>query len=474
MTLRHKVGCSVAGLLALLVGSEGFLVVASQRLHALNVELFDDAPSVDAAEGVEVGLQRIAVQDQAYDPADATIARRRRLAEAQSQLDEISFRARTGKERLEVASLRNDLVAIDPAAVDPKLIKSAMAKAADLSRLNRQEMTDAISSSEQLRKQAAAAAIILLVGGIVVGTIVARTLLRSITIPLARAFSVVRRIEAGDVSARMRLHGSDEFGRLGRAFDQMLDEAERREDDKAAFLAGVAHDLRTPLGTISFGLANLRRSLHDDETRTRADVIDRQVARLDRLLTELLDVSRLAAAPDLARRIDVPVHALVSEAYTLFKAGAPSHHFTLDVEPCWVSADADRLMRVLINLLSNAVKYSPAGGTIDLRVRALPGEAEISVRDRGNGIPETQREKIFERFTRLEVNAGADGNDGVSAVPGAGLGLYLSRRIAVEHGGQLDVEEAEGGGSRFFVRIPRVKPPQEPAPMTPERSGSLH
>jgi signal transduction histidine kinase len=130
-------------------------------------------------------------------------------------------------------------------------------------------------------------------------------------------------------------------------------------------------------------------------------------------------------------------------------AQAVAPEFTLDVrapEPVHTVVDPLRIEQVLVNLIDNARKYSPAGTHIDISVLPDPETVSVSVRDRGQGIPEEERERIFERFHRLA----RDQN-------GLGLGLHISREIARGHGGDLVVEAPADGGSRFIVRLPRQK-----------------
>lgn len=462
MLLRRKIYFSLGILLVLLGACGGYLLHASRRLHALNLQLLDDAPSVDAAEEVQLELQRIARLeglDAAPAAPDATTATRRRMNEIARALDEVEARSHTDEERFLVLTLRADVETFDPAEPDRASLETATADADRLAEFNRRELAAATGESAAFAHEAELAAFVSIALGLLAGTLVLLTTWRTLSAPLSRMSEAVRRIDAGDMRARVALPGTDELAQFGRALDAMLDAANRREEEKAAFVAGIAHDIRTPLATISMGVENLRRSLSDPKALARTEVIERQVARLDRLLGELLEVARLAAGSEPLRAEAVALDALASDAIALFRDSSPRHEFVLRAAPCFVRADPDLLMRVLVNLLSNAVKYSPEGGAVEVEVRTDGAWNELSVRDHGIGIRPEDRGRIFGRFSRLDRS---------SNVPGTGLGLYLARQIVVQHGGELDFESAPDNGTRFWVRLPRTESP------TTQPGGALH
>ena len=452
MLLRRKIQISLAALLALLGTSSGYLVHASRNIHAFNLLLLDDAPSVDAAEALELDLQRLrTLSGFGSAPATPDPSRENRpLRNAFASLNEIESRARSSDEHRVLAELRLQMALLDPGAIDRATLDGAIADAERLTAVNRSEMAATTAASARLSREAEIAAAVLAAAGLLVTALVFGTLWRSISVPLGRIFSTVARIEAGDATVRVGASRDDELGRLARALDAMLDAAERRESDKADFIAGVAHDLRTPMSTISIGVSGLARSLTDPKALERADMIARQVSRLDRMLAELLDVARIAARTTAPRNEPVALHALAEDVAALFRDVASKHSLTLTIEPAFVRGDPDLLMRVLVNLLSNAVKYSPGGGAIEVAVRVLDREAEVSVRDEGIGIAPAEHEKVFQRFARVDHG---------SEIEGTGLGLYLARRIVAQQGGVLDFESTPGQGTRFFARLPRIVAP---------------
>jgi two-component system sensor histidine kinase KdpD len=229
---------------------------------------------------------------------------------------------------------------------------------------------------------------------------------------------------------------------------EALREADRLKD---ALLASVSHDLRTPLTTIK-ALAHDLASGGDE----RAAVIEQQSDRLNHMVADLLDLSRLNAG-------GVPVHTEINAAEDLVGAAIQQVAGALGDrelatelalrEPMPVGRfDFVHSLRILVNLIENALKYSPAGTPIDV---ALRGEGEmiaIAVADRGRGVPAAERERIFEPFYRPAGGASPDGAR--TGGGGLGLGLAIARRLALAQGGTLTYEDRPGGGSIFTLRLP--------------------
>jgi two-component system sensor histidine kinase KdpD len=230
-------------------------------------------------------------------------------------------------------------------------------------------------------------------------------------------------------------------------------EALRRSDAmKTAVLRAVSHDLRTPLMAILTSASALARADLELDSEDRSDlamtILD-EAGRLDRLVANLLDLSRLQAGaaqpePDLWGVDDLVVEALdeLGEAGERVEVSFP------DESPA-VRADAHQIERVLVNVLENALKYSPSSEPVHVQVSSTPTEVLVRVVDHGPGIAPSDRQRIFEAFQR-----GADGG-----VRGAGLGLAIARGFAEANSGRLWVESREGQGSTFVVALPT--PPAE-------------
>jgi signal transduction histidine kinase len=239
--------------------------------------------------------------------------------------------------------------------------------------------------------------------------------------------------------------------------------AQRIMDD---FLSIVSHELRTPLTSIqgySQLLESRLRSERDGESKEMAHlrVIRSQVARMRRLVDDLLDVSRIDRRGGVSiETIDFDLADEVREAVARVQRENRDRHIGLVApDALGVHADRDRIDQVLSNLLENAVKYSPDGGPISVAVERRGGEVEVRVADTGVGIPAEHRENVFERFYQADDDAGR------RRFGGLGLGLYISRAIIDAHGGRIWVapHTEAGSGSIFGFRIPRVAMPLAPA-----------
>jgi signal transduction histidine kinase len=257
-----------------------------------------------------------------------------------------------------------------------------------------------------------------------------------------------RRLEAADVAlgedlARLVVAAIDTARLYGRA-----QEALQERDD---FLSIASHELKTPLTSLllqSEALRNSARRSDADAVARKAEVIRRNVDRLSRLVSSLLDLSRIAAGRLEIELEDVELGALVREVATRFEEQAERAGCALvvDTPPEAVIGrwDGLRVDEVLTNLLSNAIKYGP-GRPVELRVHRDGDVARVSVRDHGIGISEADQRRIFERFER----AVSKRNYG-----GFGLGLWISRQIVQSLGGDVRVESAPGKGSTFTVELP--------------------
>ena len=221
------------------------------------------------------------------------------------------------------------------------------------------------------------------------------------------------------------------------------------ERQRTRFFAMASHEIKTPLTALSGNLQLAQRHLRRgaaDRAATSLDNAMRQLQQMVRLLDDLLDVSRLDAARFVIRPVRVDLGALVAESVERFasadEAGTVFVH--RPDGPLWVDADPERLGQVMDNLLSNAKKYG-AGRPITVRVEPDGQDVLVRVSDSGIGVPPEDRPNLFEPFFRTSNTAG---------LPGTGLGLHISRRIAELHGGRLDLESSAPDGSTFVVRLP--------------------
>jgi two-component system, OmpR family, sensor kinase len=251
----------------------------------------------------------------------------------------------------------------------------------------------------------------------------------------------VERWGAGDLRARVAVQGHDEVAFLGRRFNVAADRVEALVQSHKSLLANASHELRSPLARIRMGI----ELLHSAPSAALNAELARNINELDALIDEILLASRLdaaqhSAAVDLGSTDQVDVVALAAEECA--RLNVPLHCESHNLHLQGVPRLLRRLMR---NLLENANRYG--GGEVQMTVRAgTPGAAvEIEVCDRGPGVPEAERERIFEPFYRSSHASERDG--------GVGLGLALVRSIAQSHGGTVHCRGRDGGGACFVVRL---------------------
>ncbi len=225
-------------------------------------------------------------------------------------------------------------------------------------------------------------------------------------------------------------------------------ELEMLKDD---FVATVSHELRTPLTPIkgwAMTLLQLGEHLEPRQREEGVQTILRHAERLEKLITNILEVSRIERGLADRREALVDVRTVTEKVVEEFRAQHPKRRIELDVAFGGYSARGDEVWieQIVSNLLSNAMKYAPEGRPVDVRMYEKDGLIEVSVRDYGPGIPAHETERIFERFKRL-------GDHMTRTRGGSGLGLYIARQLARAIGGDLTVETEPGRGATFSLRL---------------------
>lgn len=268
---------------------------------------------------------------------------------------------------------------------------------------------------------------------------------RRISRPVVRLAAEAERIGRGDLDHPVLVTTRDEVGFLARTLDDMRAALKARDERMQMMLAGIAHEVRNPLGGLELYAGLLRESLHDlPERLEEVGRIEREVQYLKVVVSEFLDYAR-RPAPELA---PVAIRDLLGEIGEL--AATDGVRIDIDAEPSvQVQADPVQLRRALLNLARNAVaaavRAHPAGGG-HVHLRACPGRNDglvlVQIDDDGTGVPGELREKIFTPFFTTREK-------------GIGLGLAFVREIVQDHGGAIEVGDAPGGGARFSFELPR-------------------
>lgn len=255
---------------------------------------------------------------------------------------------------------------------------------------------------------------------------------RRLTRRLERLQAGVTQLGAGDLTARVAVEGKDEVGQLAASFNDAAARIEQLVNANRSLLANASHELRSPLARLRLGI----ELMADQPSAQRRAALARDIAELDQLIDEILLASRLEGGPPLARE-PLDLTGLVAEE-------CASHGAQLAAPPLTVLGNARLLQRLVRNLLDNARRHG--GGEVDVELRASGADVQIDVRDRGPGVPDSERERVFEPFYRVSGSSEMAG--------GVGLGLALVRQIALQHGGSVRCLPRENGGSIFRVTLP--------------------
>jgi signal transduction histidine kinase/CheY-like chemotaxis protein len=246
-------------------------------------------------------------------------------------------------------------------------------------------------------------------------------------------------------------------------------EAEAASRGKDELLAMLGHELRNPLAAIANAAHVLDApGLPEESARRARQIIARQNTHLTRLVDDLVDVARVTSGKIVLTRRPLELAEAVRRGVATLAASGRTerHRITLDLESVWASLDETRLEQVVTNLVGNALRFTPPGGTIDVTLRAVAGDAVLRIRDSGVGISPEMLLRVFDMF--VQGPPGPGGGPG-----GLGLGLTLVRRIIELHGGTIEAaSEGAGRGSTFTIRVPAIAAaPVAPPPPGPDANG---
>jgi signal transduction histidine kinase len=282
------------------------------------------------------------------------------------------------------------------------------------------------------------------VGGTLLAVALSFLLARRLTRPIGELSAATRRLAAGESHVAVPVRGEDELAALGLSFNEMSEELARARQAQAHFLESVSHELRTPLTSIRGYAEGLdERAIEPAEA---ARVIGAEAGRLERLLTDLLDLARVGRADFAVAHQPVELGRVVRQV--LERHLPQARELGLDLSgsaapDSWVEGDEDRILQAVSNLIENALRLTPAGGSVEVRARA----GELSVRDTGPGLEAQDIPRAFERFY-------LHGRYRSERPVGSGLGLAIVRELVAAMGGSVEAAAPPGGGAQFTIRLP--------------------
>jgi two-component system OmpR family sensor kinase len=329
---------------------------------------------------------------------------------------------------------------------------------AEMSRRERDEVAEFTARENLLGVLAVLAVAMGCIAVALIGALLLRRIHSRVTEPIEHLAGAARRLGEGELSVRVEPRGVEEVSVVASSFNRMAAEVETlveglRELDamKSRFVSSVSHELRTPLTSIK-GYVEILAAEEvgplGAEQQEYAAIALRNVARLQRIIDDLLTLSRLDAGRLELEIQPLDVGEVLQDVREAVEPVASDREIRIGLEAApslTVPADRARLEQALGNLVSNAVKFSPVGETIRLRAFREDAHALVEVSDSGVGIPEDELPELMQRFYRAST---------AGAVEGTGLGLAISREIIERHQGQVEVESEQGVGSTFRVRLP--------------------
>jgi signal transduction histidine kinase len=285
---------------------------------------------------------------------------------------------------------------------------------------------------------------------------------RKLAKPLQQMNRAALELASGDFSTRVPVTTHDEVGQLASSFNFMVDQLEHWESTRQEFLANVSHELRSPLTTLrGFIIAMNDRVIPEEKYSHYLQLCDYEVQRLQRLVSDLLDLARIQNGADSFRMQPVNLRESLEAVLELLRSPIEQRNLSLriqvplpELDPIWVYLDPDRFAQIIQNLVYNAIQFTPPGGEITLAFEANDDEAILYVRDTGVGMAAEELARIWDRFYKAEESRTLRTDGGT----GTGLGLTIVKHLISGMNGTIEVQSRVGEGTEFRMVFPRMEP----------------
>lgn len=288
---------------------------------------------------------------------------------------------------------------------------------------------------------------------IAISSIVVYLFTYGFTKPLREMSKVTKSYANGDFSKRVSVNEYDEFGELAEGLNSMAKALAALESSRRSFVANVSHELKTPMTTISgFIDGILDGTIPPEKQDYYLTIVSSEVKRLSRLVVSMLNMSKIEAGQLNLKIERFDISKMTFNILVTFEQSIEKHNINIEgldkIKSIFINADEDLIHQVIYNLIDNAVKFTDDGGSIYVSIIEENQKVIAGIRNTGEGIPTDEIGKVFERFYKVDKSRSED-------VKGAGLGLYLVKKIIELHGGQIAAHSKEGQYTEFIFWLPK-------------------
>jgi two-component system, OmpR family, sensor histidine kinase MtrB len=451
VSIRAALAIVMVGLAVIAAAAALCLILFTNRIDGETQTLSGAAEGIRIADTLEISLLRYArnLADSGLAPGAVSKEDRADVeALLRHQFEAAALAADTPHERELVATARGEVesyLASPTSAAAQTRLTPALQALGDLAAFNVAQAEAAGADAASWNRLSDIAAVIVAIV-IVIGTGVSLAWLEAGAFrPLFRLRDAIAGSSVSN-HARAPEDGPWEVRSIAHAFNEMRDRLDAQRQHQLTFIAAIVHELRNPITPLKLASGHLARQPDSGQAARVSRVITRQIEQLERITVDLLDAVRIEAGHLRLERTRCDLRTLVANVADAFsEEGSSRIALQMPPAPLWSEVDGARIQQVITNLVSNGLKYSPNGDAVTVRVVRAGDSGVIEVEDRGVGIESEDLPHIFEPFRRA-----AHATHGIQ---GIGLGLSISRRIVVAHGGRLDVRSVARAGSTFTVTL---------------------